>query len=98
MEGASLSHEGALIPQTCGDSSPTNYAKGEKQRVEQLNCTENKEGWWKTPGKQLLEVMEIQLKRLHQETHTGADASLLLEKQTKSILWMQDAKFSRQSS
>lgn len=36
--------ERALILQTCADSSPTNYTKGEEQWVKQLNCTKNKEG------------------------------------------------------
>ncbi|KAK4810868.1 hypothetical protein QYF61_008840 [Mycteria americana] len=78
-----LKFEGALIPVPHLELSPPQYTEKENQLAEQLDCSKNDQGWWVTPLKQLLiseKMMEILLKKLHQETHSGADALVLIAK------------------
>ncbi|KAK4811002.1 hypothetical protein QYF61_014474 [Mycteria americana] len=75
--------EGALIPVPHLELSPPQYTEKENQLAEQLDCSKNDQGWWVTPLKQLLiseKMMEILLEKLHQETHSGADALVLIAK------------------
>ncbi|KAK4811089.1 hypothetical protein QYF61_016375 [Mycteria americana] len=74
-------HQKGNIPHL--ELSPPQYTEKENQLAGQLDCSKNDQGWWVTPLKQLLiseKMMEILLKKLHQETHSGADALMLIAK------------------
>ncbi|KAM7077971.1 uncharacterized protein J5F26_016160 [Ciconia maguari] len=78
-----LKFEGALTPVPHLELSPPQYTEKENQLAGQLDWYKNDQGWWVTPLKQLLiseKMMEILLKKLHQETHSGADALVLIAK------------------
>ncbi|KAK4815709.1 hypothetical protein QYF61_006747 [Mycteria americana] len=73
--------EGALIPVPHLELSPPQYTEKENQLPEELDCSKNGQGWWVTPLKQLFiseKMMEILLEKRHQETHSGADALVLI--------------------
>lgn len=47
--------------------------------MEMLKCSKDMERWWITPNQQVLttaKMMEVLLKKLHEETHMGADAMI----------------------
>ncbi|XP_072737803.1 uncharacterized protein [Ciconia boyciana] len=75
--------EGALIPVPLWNYLPPQHIEKANQLAEQLDCSKNDQGWWVTPVKQLLisqNMMEILLEKLHRETHSGADALVLIAK------------------
>ncbi|KAK4821321.1 hypothetical protein QYF61_018070 [Mycteria americana] len=75
--------EGALIPVPLWNYPPPQYTEKQNQLAEQLDCSKSDQGRWVTPLKQLLifeKMMEILLEKLHGETHSGADALVLIAK------------------
>lgn len=47
--------------------------------MEMLKCSKDMERWWITPNQQVLttaKMMEVLLKKLHEETHMGTDAMI----------------------
>ncbi|KAK4805778.1 hypothetical protein QYF61_000384 [Mycteria americana] len=75
--------EGALIPVPLWNYLPPQYTEKQNQSAEQLDCSKSDRGRWVTPLKQLLifeKMMEILLEKLHGETHSGADALVLIAK------------------
>ncbi|KAK4810676.1 hypothetical protein QYF61_007476 [Mycteria americana] len=90
--------EGALIPVPHLELLPPQYTEKENQLAEQLDCSKTDQGRWVTPLKQLLiseKMMEILLENMHQETHSGADALVLIAKRRH---WAKNAKPSRYNS
>ena len=70
---------GALILNRKPDMKPPQYSQKEIQLAEKLKCTKSEEGWWVTPNQQVLttaKMMEALLKKIHEETHVGADAMI----------------------
>lgn len=75
--------EGALTPGPRLELPAPKYTEREDQLAKQIDCSKNEQGWWITPVKQLLipeRMMETLLKRLPQETRTGADALTITAK------------------
>jgi len=53
------------------------YSKLDEQLAEQLKASQNTEGWWVTPEKQVIVALQVMLKltkEKHAQTHWGVDA------------------------